>query len=302
MRVIMELAQLWELTRQTWTAIIGVYDPVFDRYLERNWLEPWSLGLLLAALTFEPEAVTAARLSVRGPYTSDELYRARLADLAGRGYLAEAEPGAYRLSQQGRSELEAVIQDGYQAMTAADPLDWKDGQQLVDLLLRLVRACLATPPPLDPWSISLSYKLMPVAELRLPLIEQAITCLSSYRDDAHLAAWRPSGLSPTALESLTLLWREQAASLSELFERLAGRGQPLMEYSRAIEELRRRGYLSGPDDALRLTPAGHAFRQQVEQDTDRIFYAPWECLSAADRQRTATLLEKLQIGLAGRAS
>ena len=298
----MEAAQLWELTRQVWTAIIGVYDPVFDRYLERNWLEPWSVGLLLATLTFEPEAATAARLSVRGPYTSDEVYRTRLADLAGRGYLAEAEPGAYRLSQQGRSELDAAMQDGYQAMTAADPLDWKDGQQLVDMLLRLVRACLEAPPPPDTWSISLSYKLMPVAELRLPLIEQAITCLSSYRDDAHLAAWRPSNLSPTALESLTLLWREQAASLSELFERLASRGRPQVEYARAIEELRGRGYLTGPDKALRLTPAGQAFRQQVEQDTDRMFYAPWECLNAADRQRMAALLEQLQTGLAGRAS
>jgi hypothetical protein len=298
----MEAAQLWELTRQVWTAIIGVYDPVFDRYLERNWLEPWSLGLLLTTLTFEPEAATAARLSVRGPYTSDELYRTRLADLAGRGYLAEAEPGAYRLSQQGRSEMEAVIQDGYQAMTAADPLDWKDGQQLVDLLLRLVRDCLEVPPPPEPWSISLSYKQMPVAELRLPLIEQAITCLSSYRDDAHLAAWRPSGLSPTALESLTLVWREQAASLNELFERLASRGRPPAEYARAIEELRGCGYLSGPDNALRLTPAGHAFRQQVEQDTDRMFYAPWECLNTADRRRMAALLEQLQTGLAGRAS
>jgi len=298
----MESAQLWELTRQTWTAIIGVYGPVFDRFVERSWLESWSLGLLLATLTFEPVAATAARLAVRGPYTADEVYRTRLADLAGRGYLAEAEPGAYRLSQQGRSELDAVMQDGYQAMTAADPLDWQEGQQLVDMLQRLVRACQETPPPPDTWSISLSYKLMPVAELRLPLIEQAITCLSSYRDDAHLAAWRPSGLSPTALESLTLLWREQAASLSELFERLASRGRLQAEYAHAIEELRGRGYLAGPDEALQLTPAGQAFRRQVEQDTDRMFYAPWECLNAADRQRMAALLEQLQTGLAGRAS
>ena len=137
---------------------------------------------------------------------------------------------------------------------------------------------------------------MPVAELRLPLIEQAITCLSSYRDDAHLAAWRPSGLSPTALESLTLVWREQAASLSELFERLASRGRPQAEYARAIEELRKRDYLSGPDEALRLTSAGKAFRQQVEQDTDRMFYAPWGCLNAADRSRMAALLEQYVLG------
>ena len=298
----MEPPQLWELTRQAWSAIIAVYDPIFDRYVERNWLEPWSLGLLLAALSFEPDAISAARLAMRGPYTADDVYRSRLADLAGRGYLAEAEPGAYRLSQHGRLEVETVMRDGYQAMTEADPLGPRDAQRLVDLLLRLVRACLDSPPPPDTWSISLSYKLMPAVKLRLPTIEQAITCLSSYRDDAHLAAWRPSGLSPTALECLTLLWREQAASLGQLFERLANRGRPLADYARSIEELRQRGYLSGLEDALLLTAAGKAFREQVEQDTDHLFYAPWGCLEESERSQMAVLLGRLQAGLVSRAS
>jgi hypothetical protein len=293
----MEPAQLWELTRQAWAAIVEQYDPVFDRYVERNWLEPWSLGLLLAALSFEPEAISAARLAVRGPYTADDTYRSRLVDLAGRGFLAEAEPGAYRLSSHGRAELESVMQDGYQAMAAADPLKPRDSQWLTEMLLRLVRACLEAPPPPEPWSISLSFKLMPGADLRLPVIEQAITCLSSYRDDAHLAAWRPSGLSPTALECLTLLWREQAAGLSQLFERLANRGHPLSEYARALEELRQRGYLSGPDEAPQLTAAGRAFREQVEGETDRMFYAPWSCLAEDDHRRLAELLVRLQEGL-----
>ena len=57
--------------------------------------------------------------------------------------------------------------------------------------------------------------------------------------------------------------------------------------------------LAGPDEALRLTEAGRVFRQQVEQETDRLFYAPWQCLEAADRSRMAALLEQLYTGLVG---
>ena len=35
----------------------------------------------------------------------------------------------------------------------------------------------------------------------LPYAEQALSCLAAYRDDAHLSAWRPSGLSAPALEA-----------------------------------------------------------------------------------------------------
>jgi len=293
----MDDRQLWELIYATWSAIVERYDPVFDRYQEQKWQEPWSLGLLFAALNFEPDAISAARLAVRGPYTSDDAYRTRLAWLAERECLAEAVPGEYHLTARGRSEADEVLQAAYQAMTQADPLPGKESRRLSELLDRLVQACMQAPPPPDTWSIDLSYRLMPSRDLPLPYIEQAISCLNCYRDDAHLAAWRPSGISPTAMEALTLLWRAQASSLSALFERLANRGHAIAEYARALQELRQRGYLDGPDDAPQVTAAGREFRDQVEQDTDRYFYAPWSCLDEAARRELARLLGRLQGGL-----
>lgn len=293
----MEDRRLWELIYTTWTAIVDLYDPVFDRYREQNWLDSWSLGLLFAALTFEPEAISAARLRVRNPFTSDDVYRTRLSTLAERGYLAEAEPGEYRLTSYGRSEADTVIQAAYQVMIQADPLPAKESRRLGDLLDILVRACMHTPSPPDTWSIDLGYRLMPARGMQLPTIEQAISCLNGYRDDAHLAAWQPTGISPTALECLTLLWRGQAAGLSELFERLANRGYPLSEYSRALEELCQLGYLAGPENAPKLTAEGLAFRQRVEEDTDRYFFAPWGCLDQVTRQELAGLLIRLADGL-----
>jgi hypothetical protein len=138
---------------------------------------------------------------------------------------------------------------------------------------------------------------MPAAIPPLPYVEQAISCLAAYRDDAHLAAWQPSGLSATALEALTFLWRGEAGSLDALCERLAHRGHQRQIYSQALAELRKRGFIEGPDSAPQVTEAGRAFRNQVEADTDRYFFAPWACLDDAEKAELADLLTRLRDGL-----
>jgi len=186
-------------------------------------------------------------------------------------------------------------------MADVDPLPPVDSQRLAGLFDRLVQSSLNTPPPPDTWCISLSYKLMPAAHLPLPYTEQAISCLAGYRDDAHLAAWQPSGLSATALESLTFLWRGEADSLDAVCEKLAHRGHPRQVYAGALAELRERGFVAGPDSAPQVTEAGQTFRDQVEADTDRYFFAPWTCLDEAEKAELAGLLTRLRDGF-GRTS
>lgn len=141
------------------------------------------------------------------------------------------------------------------------------------------------------------YLRMPAASPPLPYIEQAISCLGAYRDDAHLAAWQPSGLSATALETLTFLWRGEADSLNALCERLTHRGHPSHVYAKTLAELRERGFIEGPDSAPHVTEAGQTFRDQVEADTDRYFFAPWACLDDAEKAELADLLTRLRDGL-----
>lgn len=78
--------------------------------------------------------------------------------------------------------------------------------------------------------------------------------MSGYRDDAHLAACPRSnrgGLSATALETLTLLWRGEADSLAAVCQRLSRRGQSPYVYAEALKELRTRGFVEGPEAAPR---------------------------------------------------
>ncbi len=286
--------ELWDLLRQAYATIVGRYEPVAERIVTESGVDARTWGILLAVLTFEPEATTPASFLMRGPYTAAEAYQSRLAATASKGYLAEVAPGQYRLTETGRAAIEHFIAELRAAMAQADPLPHAEAARLASLLDRLVLASRHTPPPPDTWSISLSHRLLPATYPPLPYSEQLISCLIAYRDDAHLAAWRPSVLSATALESLTLLWRGEADSLEALCQKLAPRGHPRQVYAQALAELRQRGFIAGPDETPRLTAAGQTFRDQVEAATDRYFFAPWNCLNAGEKEELAGLLVRLR--------
>jgi hypothetical protein len=295
----MDNPPLWQSIQEAYRAIIPTYEPLIDQFCAETGLDGSAVNWLLAALTFEPEPISPERLGVRGPYTAAAAYLAGLAELARAGYMVEVAPGEYRLTGLGRAEIIRLVADVRAAMVKADPLPTEDGVRLADLLERLVRACANTPPPPDTWSIDLGVKLMPAKSPPLPYTEQAISCLSGYRDDAHLAAWQPSGLSAPALEALTLLWRGEADSLDEMVETLSRRGHPVEVYIEALGELRTRGYIEGADGFPIVTEAGSDFRGRVEAKTDRLCFAPWDCLDADEKDELVELLARLQEGLAG---
>ena len=295
----MDYQSLWRLVHQAWTALGPRFMPVLEHLAAESGLDLPTWGLLLAAPTFEPETISPARFQVRGPYTAIEGYLRRLELAAIAGYLEERPPGEFRLTQAGRTAVQRALEQARAAMAGADPLPLADSRRLADLMDRLVHASLSTPPPPGTWSIDLSRRLMPSPEPPLPYVEQAFSCLGGYRDDAHLAAWQPSGLSAAALEALTYLWRGEADSLDTLCERLAHRGHPRRAYAQALDDLRDRGFVLGPDSAPQVTEAGRRFRDRIEANTDRYFFAPWACLDGAEKEELASLLAHLRDGLGG---
>ena len=233
---------------------------------------------------------------VRGPYTAAEQYLARLRSCSAKGFLKELAQGEFRLTVKGRNAAERFIEKARMAMEEVDRLSAVDSQKLVHLLERLVTTCLETPPPPDTWSIRLSYQLMPDANPPYPYFEQAVS-FAAYRDDAHLEAWRRTGLTAIALEVLTNLWRDQAGSLDDLVEKLAHRGHSKEVFTGALAELRERKLVTGTVSALHLTEAGNTFREQIEADTNRLFFAPWSCLSSTEKSDLEGLLIRVRDSL-----
>jgi hypothetical protein len=280
--------------RRALDEIQHTYEPVFSHFMHANGVDDHIIGILLAAVTFDPGTISPERLQVRGPYTSTSAWMERLFRAAEKGYLSEPEPGEFRLSRRGQTVTQRLIREAREAMQHADPLTYADSRRLAELLRRLVQSSLFTSPPPDTWSIRLAYQLMPVEEPPFPYIDQALSCLQAYRDDAHLAAWQPSGLSAPALEALTFIWRGEASSLESIYDRLAFRGFVLHDYQAAVDDLRQRNLLEGDNSSLQMTAVGKVFRDQVEQDTNNYFFASWSCLSSADKTELACLLTTLR--------
>jgi hypothetical protein len=288
---------LWQLLRETWVKIEPHYLPAVETLVNESGLGKREWGILLAALTLDPEDTTPSHLMVRGPYTASERYLLWLANAARRGYLEEVGESLFRLTPFGRDAVVEFIRLARKAMEEADPLGIDQADTLSGYLERLVSMCLNTQAPPDTWSIDLSYKLMPEREPALPYIEQAFSCLGAFRDDAHLAAWQDSNLSATAFEALTLIWRDRIKTLDDLTEKLKKRGHAQNVYSDSLAELRERGYLTGVHSALKITSLGNEFREEVESTTDRYFFAPWSCLDRVEKTEMAVILTRLKDGL-----
>ena len=207
--------------------------------------------------------------------------------------LAKIPTLGYLFSEEGKKAVQELIRVAREAMTPSGNLTHQELSELAEQLNKLVNNCLEAPPPPDSWSITLSHKLMPPMDPPLPFIEQSISCLKAYRDDAHLASWCSSGLSASAMESLTLIWRGQVYTFQELLAKLYFRGHPDVVYLDAIAELRANGYLTGSRNNIKITTEGIKFRDQVEQKTEEYFFRPWDRLSESERRQIAGILEQI---------
>ena len=286
----MDNQTLWELMREAWIRIEKRFGPATNPLVSKSTLTLREWMLILAALTFEPEDTTPSHLMVRGPYTSSDRYLSGLERAAEYGYFDRVGDGRYRLSGSGKKAAQEFIDVARNAMISTAKLPDQALAGLALLLKRLIQECLETPPPPDTWSIGLNNKLMPPIDPPMPFIEQAISCLSAYRDDTHLASWCSSGLSASAMESLSLIWRGQVKTLQELTRKLEFRGHPESVYLDALMELRDRQYLEGSRNNLRITEKGNQFRIEVEEKTDQYFFQPWSCLAKDEKTQLAEIL------------
>jgi hypothetical protein len=151
-------------------------------------------------------------------------------------------------------------------------------------LKRIVETCLSASEFHAP-ALRDSHRVTPPAEAcALAHIDQAIDDLNAFRDDAHIAAFKPHAISGHAWELLTFLWREQVKNADEMAEKVTTRGYARKDYTEALDELVKRRWVEQVQgNTYALTAAGRRIREEAESKTDHHFYAPWAKLFSADQ-------------------
>jgi hypothetical protein len=188
--------------------------------------------------------------------------------------LVDEKDGRWNLTPAGHDVVKRVRReaDAYLA-SVPSPLSADDLARLATLL---GRAFDATAASLDRrWHSHIPRAARMAGDgTRHPMIalENAVYGLWQARDDCHMAAWRQAGLDGPTLDTLTRIWRGEAASEQDLAVKLTS--QRPADVAGQLQRLRRDGLVAA-DGPPRTTDKGAKARQGIEDETDRLFFSGW---------------------------
>jgi hypothetical protein len=214
----------------------------------------------------EPGDLTSVYGTIRGRW----LPMAAAARGAG---LAEERNGRWYLTPNGRGLAAAMHEASRAHYASLTPIP---KEELAELARLLDRAFFAAAKAAEPATrvhtpFAFGYRADEPPAGSFAQLDAAVYGLWQVRDDSHIAAWRASGLSGPEVEVLTRVWRDEAADEAALTDLLPH--QRSEDVSAAVARLRTEGLVE--TRSLKATAKGAATRQKIEDETDRLFFAPW---------------------------
>lgn len=240
---------------------------------------------LVQAAEFDPAPLSVDRLRVRDIYASEGIVAALLELMATEKWFDRAgdDPrhADYALRFEGRAVLDRMH---------ANRRRWLGALGLPPAALRLeavfadlIDRSLAAPDPPGTWCLAYSRQRAHLAgDSAAARLFQYVADFNAFRDDCHMASWRPLSVAGYAWEAFALVADGAGPTADALFDALAHRGYSVADYAAALADLRARGWIAAGDSGYAITAAGRAVRDEAERQTNTAFYAPWEHLSAAE--------------------
>lgn len=290
--------QVWSKAEETMRAFVPYYQ---EKTMAATRDAPPHWNILLMAAGQEPKPLTSELLYTVYPYTSRPAIDEAVQQHIEEGTLRPDDQHGYCLTEKGRAVFSKFFQAAHEAMDEIDILPAKEATRLRHLLQCLVQSAAEAPEPALKHAFRTSRWSDPgEVATAATHIDQYITDLHFFRDDAHIAAWTPSGLDGAAWEALTLIWRDEAHSAAELAEHLSAHSHLEDDYARVLQDLARRQLIEERDGTFYVTDEGRRMRQEAEEKTDALFYAPWSALSDEEVAELDQLLamarDELQAG------
>jgi hypothetical protein len=288
----MEKREIWELMRSLSHFLMSQYETPMEKAAASVGLTPSEcFSVILPAHMFEPDPISAERLRKRSPYNSPNYYQKPLLSVYAAGYLDMVPEGGYRLNSRGHDAFDEVMNAAYLTLREITLFPQDKCEQLQIIMGKLVQACILSTDQPNKWSILHSRRLDPgLEDSPMIAIDQYISDLAAYRDDAHTASWSGYNISPLAWDILGLLWRGMAPSIEEINLKANKRGWTEQQTANAIEELKNNAWI----EEFTLSHEGKNIREEAERITDQYFFSPWESLSTEDFEQLGQILELFQ--------
>ena len=248
----------------------------------------------LIQLAEEPAARgTVATLRPGYPYTTQDIHLPWLAEAQVAGYVTQ-DSGTYALTARGLDVVTRLEMAAADYLATLTPLPAEELAELADTL-RGIAAGLDRQTLDTGAHLCRADRLAALAgagDAPLVAIERAIYALWMARDDAHIDAWNSARFPPQPLAILTTLWHGEIDRLDGLSTALAP-GLSVEEVAAFVEELLEQGYVEWRLGVLQPTRAGYNVREQIEGDTDDLYYRQWPDLDSAAVNRLYDLLIRL---------
>ena len=286
--------------KESWTkasATLGAFSPFYQEGMFRLVQEhnaPNNWFTLTQVRSSEPNPYQVADMQAGNPYASPDRQRERLNALVEAGVLEEVEDGRYCLNERGRAIADGFYTMAHENLKDMQPLSAEALDTVANLLNRVVTATDNAAEPATKANLSVSRWTDPGLDAPAVIrIDQYVTDLLRYRDDAHIGAWEKHGVSGPAWESLTFIKQEDDVNTPEALAERLNRGYSADDYAAAVQELVAKGWVAAENGHFVATDKGVAIRDAAEVETDRLFYQGWKTLSDAEVDKLDDLLGRL---------
>jgi|CXWJ01.1.fsa_nt_gi hypothetical protein len=233
----------------------------------------------------------------RDPFTNPEKFEKTFTHLDVKGWIQPQPEDQYKVTEMARAGVKFTIMAGDAKLPPPRFMPEIDLERLKVLLKQIVLANDNAPEPPEKWAIIKRFRVADRESPVMTKIREYLLDLFAYRDDSHLAAARPH------FNQAGVVWSVLGAAAGgnpvtaeTLAEQLAFRGYDADEYSIALQAAQEIGWLeqAGNSGNYRISQQGVGLREQVEQQTDAYFFAPWSTLKQDELDELQVALPKLR--------
>jgi len=287
--------KVFQLMGETTASIFPLAQDIMGEQFEKHFTEQRFYQPTFMAFSLSPKSLNADIYRKRTPYNNPATVEEILAGAVEGGYLKLESTGEFLITEKGSAAIKAVHISFYDHINQINQFPGGKLKDLSALLKKLVDAVNKADHLNEKISFEISHFGHPeVGNGTLAQVDQHLDDLNAFRDDAHIAAWAPVGVSGNTWEALSFVWNGEANTVEKLVERLPFRNYESEDYLRTLEDLVQRGWIEANEDGYTVTEKGKKIREDAETATDTNYFLPWKSLSDDELDQLGNLLEGLK--------